>query len=95
MRRHRTTGERLGIGEPIRRVLGPWLTACAAVLIGATTVGTNAAAAQPVSRNFDQQAPAVGEFMPDAVVHDRDGRALSLRAVLDGRHTVLILGCLT
>ena len=95
MRRQRTIGKRLGIGGSIGGVLGPWLTAFAVALVGATTVGANAAAAQPVSRNFDQQAPAVGELMPDAVVHDRDGRALSLRAVLDGRHTVLILGCLT
>ena len=95
MRRHRTMGGRLGVGGRIGRVLGPWLTAVTVALAVPTTIGTNTATAQPVSRNFDQQAPAVGELMPDAVVRDRDGQALSLRSVLDGQHTVLILGCLT
>ena len=49
----------------------------------------------PVSRTFERSAPAIGEMMPDVVVHDRDGAELRLRDLLSERHTVLILGCLT
>ncbi len=57
---------------------------------------TNTVQAQPpVSRDFEQHAPAVGGMMPDVVVHSRDGTELRLRDLLRERHTVLILGCLT
>ena len=49
----------------------------------------------PVSRNFEGNSPAIGEMMPDVVVHNRDGAELRLRDLLKERHTVLILGCLT
>ena len=49
----------------------------------------------PVSCNFEGNAPAIGEMMPDVVVHNRDGTELRLRDLLRERHTVLILGCLT
>ena len=46
-------------------------------------------------RNFEASAPAAGELMPNLPVYDRDGRESRLLALLDGRFTVLILGCLT
>ena len=46
-------------------------------------------------RNFEASAPAVGELMPNLPVYDRDGQESRLPALLDGRFTVLILGCLT
>jgi hypothetical protein len=46
-------------------------------------------------RNFETNAPAVGELMPNLPVFDRDGRELDLRELLSGRVTVLVLGCLT
>ena len=54
-----------------------------------------ALAQPPIRRNFERNAPVVGEMMPDVVVHDRDGAELRLRDLLRERHTVLILGCLT
>ncbi len=61
------------------------------------------AAAQPggangrgmLTRNFEARAPAVGELMPNLPVYDRNGRESDLRALLSGRFTVLVLGCLT
>ena len=61
------------------------------------------AAAQPggaggrgmLIRNFEERAPAVGELMPNLPVYDRDGQESDLRELLDGRFTVLVLGCLT
>ena len=61
------------------------------------------AAAQPggadgrgrLIRNFGANAPAVGELMPNLPVYDRDGQESRLPALLNGRFTVLILGCLT
>ncbi len=44
---------------------------------------------------FERTAPAVGDLMPDLPVYDRDGQELRLRVVLNGRYTVLVLGCLT
>ena len=46
-------------------------------------------------RNFEDRAPAVGARVPDLPVYDRDGQEARLPALLDGRVTVLILGCLT
>ena len=69
-------------------------TLVAVALIAAGTAHTILAQA-PVSRNFEGNAPAIGEMMPDVVVHNRDGAELRLRDLLKERHTVLILGCLT
>ena len=69
-------------------------TLVAVVLVAAGTAHTLVAQA-PVSRNFEANAPAIGEMMPDVVVHSRDGAELRLRDLLKERHTVLILGCLT
>ena len=44
---------------------------------------------------FERTAPAVGDQVPDLPVYDRDGQASRLLALLHGRYTVLILGCLT
>ncbi len=70
-----------------------------AVTLGAATV----AAAHPsvadgrgmLIRTFDESAPAVGDPMPDLPVYAPDGQESRLPALLDGRFTVLILGCLT
>ena len=70
----------------------------ATVLVVAVMAGGMAGtvlAQPPVSRNFEGSAPAIGEMMPDVVVHNRDGTELRLRDLLRERHTVLILGCLT
>ena len=60
------------------------------------------AAAQPgtdgrgmLIRNFEERAPAVGAPIPDLPVYDRDGQESRLPELLEGRFTVLILGCLT
>ena len=66
------------------------------VVAGMTAGMTGTILAQPpVSRNFEGNAPVIGEVMPDVVVHGRDGTELRLRDLLQERHTVLILGCLT
>ena len=51
--------------------------------------------AQPVSRDFERNAPAIGDAMPDLVVYDRDGTERQLRELLSGHYSVLLLGCLT
>ena len=53
------------------------------------------AEAQPISRNFERNAPAIGDAIPDVVVYDRDGEELRLRDLLSEHYSVLILGCLT
>ena len=75
-----------------------------ALLLVAASVGIpSLAVAQPggadgrgmLIRNFEANAPAVGERMPNLPVFDRDGQESRLPALLDGRFTVLVLGCLT
>ena len=69
----------------------------------AVSLGLAATAAEPggpngrgmLIRNFEASAPAVGELMPNLAVYDRDGQESRLPALLNGRFTVLILGCLT
>ena len=70
----------------------------------ACSVGLVAAVvAQPVGtdgrglliQNFEANAPAIGELIPDLPVYDGDGQESRLPALVDGRLTVLILGCLT
>ncbi len=51
--------------------------------------------AQRPIRNFEYDAPSVGDVMPDTVVYDRDGIGRRLRNLVVGHPTVLILGCLT
>ena len=46
-------------------------------------------------RNFEEHAPAVDELMPNLPVYDRDGQESNLRELMNGRVTVLVLGCLT
>ena len=65
----------------------------AVLLAWVATPGT--ALAQPVTRDFERKAPAVGELMPEARVYDRDGGEPQLRELLQAHYTVLILGCLT
>ena len=74
-----------------------WTRECGTVVVvAAVFVGSlGAAQTQPISRNFERNAPAIGDAMPDVAVRDRDGAELRLRDVLSGHYTVLILGCLT
>ena len=72
---------------------GATLVAAAAVFVG--TLGMGVADAQPISRNFERNAPAIGDAMPDVVVYDRDGDEHRLRDLLREHYSVLILGCLT
>ncbi len=66
------------------------------VVVAVAFVGSlSMAEAQPISRNFDRNAPAIGDAIPDVVVYDRDGEELRLRGLLSGHYSVLILGCLT
>ena len=74
---------------------GARLVAVAAFVALAAGMADIALAQPPIRRNFERNAPVVGEMMPDVVVHDRDGAELRLRDLLRERHTVLILGCLT
>ena len=75
----------------------PWKSgvAVAALTVMAAGMAGTVLAQPPVSRNFERNAPAIGEMMPDVVVHDRDGAELRLRDLLRERYTVLIIGCLT
>ena len=74
-----------------------WTRQCGTVVIVAAVLvgGLGIAQAQPVSRDFERNAPAIGDAMPDVTVRDRDGAELRLQDVLRGHYTVLILGCLT
>ena len=64
-------------------------------MFAATAMADVVSAQRPVGRNFEANAPAVGELMPDVAVYDRDGTEHRLRDLLGERYTVLILGCLT
>lgn len=47
-----------------------------------------------VITNFNQEAPRVGEPLPDVEILDAQGQPFRLGS-LKGHHTVLALGCLT
>ena len=70
---------------------GATLVAVAVAFVGSLGM----AEAQPVTRHFDRNAPAIGDAMPDVVVYDQDGEELPLRDLLSEHYSVLILGCLT
>ncbi len=74
---------------------GARLVAVAVFVVLAASMADIVLAQPPIRQNFERNAPAVGEMIPDVVVHDRDGAELRLRDLLRERHTVLILGCLT
>lgn len=71
---------------------GATLVAAAVVFVGTLAA---LADAQPVSRTFERNAPAIGDAMPDVLVYDRDGEEHRLRDLLSEHYSVLILGCLT
>jgi len=83
--------------EPLRARVRLQLTLAFCLGLAAT------AAAQPgaangrgmLMQNFEQNAPAVGELMPNLPVYDRDGEEHQLANLIAGRPTVLILGSLT
>lgn len=47
-----------------------------------------------ISRIFATNSPAVGERLPDIVIHDRNGKDIALRS-LKGKLTVIVFGCLS
>ena len=69
-------------------------------LAGSLVVGLSRAVAgqghayQPPVQRFDV-APKVGEPLPDLTIVAADGSPANLRQLVRGRHTVLVLGCLT
>ena len=68
----------------------------AAVLVaGMAEVASAQGAQRPVRRSFQENAPGVGDMMPNLTVYDRDGAEHRLGDLLGERYTVLILGCLT
>jgi hypothetical protein len=48
-----------------------------------------------MGRNFEAEAPKVGEPMPDVLVYDDEGNPHRLPELLGEHYSVLILGCLT
>ena len=48
-----------------------------------------------VNSKFDVAAPAIGESMPDITVYDEAGKPVSLKNLLEGHYSVVVLGCLT
>ena len=48
-----------------------------------------------IEKRFESSAPALGERLPDLEAFDADGTKVSLRKLVKGRYTVLVLGCLT
>jgi len=51
-------------------------------------------ARQRVNRRFEQEAPKIGESLPDLEVRDSQGKPFHIRS-LRGSYTVLVFGCLT
>lgn len=49
---------------------------------------------QAVVRQFERDAPAIGEPLPDIELYDARGKPVRL-AELRGNYTVLVFGCLT
>ena len=56
--------------------------------------GVREANAQGAQGTFDDVSPTLGELVPDVEVLDEKGEPFELRG-FRGRHTVLVLGCLT
>ena len=48
-----------------------------------------------MARNFEEEAPKVGEPLPDVLVYDDEGNPHRLPELLGEHYSVLILGCLT
>lgn len=48
-----------------------------------------------MARNFEEEAPKIGELMPDVLVYDDEGNPHRLPDLLGEHYSVLILGCLT
>ncbi|MDA1275142.1 MAG: hypothetical protein O2960_14005 [Verrucomicrobia bacterium] len=46
-------------------------------------------------QGFEGKAPVVGSPVPEVKAFDSDGMSINLRDQLNGRHTVLVFGCLT
>ena len=52
------------------------------------------AAIRAVEKRFED-APQVGEELPDLTLYDPEGKKVRLHEALTGHYTALILGCLT
>ena len=82
--------------QPVRRIgILTMVVALGAASVAAAQPGAGLDGRGSLIRTFEANAPAVGELMPNLPVYDRDGQEFRLTALLDGRYTVLILGCLT
>ena len=50
----------------------------------------------PLEDRFEQTAPAIGELLPDLILVDDQGNPVEMRELpVQGRYTVLTVGCLT
>ncbi|MFQ5599211.1 MAG: hypothetical protein ACE5G2_01515 [Candidatus Krumholzibacteriia bacterium] len=71
-----------------------WVTSLAFVQSGnAQSAGRSGRDA--VTERFEENAPDIGELIPDLTVYGAGGQKQSLQALLQGHYTVLVLGCLT
>ncbi|MFQ5766909.1 MAG: hypothetical protein ACE5ID_02875 [Acidobacteriota bacterium] len=57
--------------------------------------GAMSAMMERMKKRFEAASPAVGEPVPDLTVYNGDGKEVSLRDLVRGHFTVLVLGCLT
>lgn len=48
-----------------------------------------------MASRFEASSPAVGEAMPEVMVHRDNGESISFRQLLNDHYTVVLLGCLT
>lgn len=48
-----------------------------------------------MASGFEASSPAVGEAMPEVVVHRDTGEPISFQQLLSDHYTVVMLGCLT
>ena len=47
------------------------------------------------NKRFESTAPQIGEPLPDVPIYNLDGTKHSIRDLVRGQYTVLVLGCLT
>ena len=87
-----------------RTALGIAILACLAAYAGTAGPRLHAQARERSSEEagpqyirgaFERAAPEIGQPMHDLTVYDRNGQEVRLHDVVNGRYTVLILGCLT
>jgi len=57
--------------------------------------GTEESLRARLMQGFEGKAPDVGAPVPEVKAFDSEGKSINLRDQLNGRHTVLVFGCLT